>query len=326
MMRIRVYILLIGVASLMLRANAQQTIQFSQYMFNGLAVNPAYAGYKEDWTINLSGRQQWTGVDGSPKTATISVDGVTSGENKNMGLGFLVTNDRLGPENNSAAYVNYSYRLRLDDDDTKRLCFGVAAGVIQYTINGSLFNASDITDSAIPIGTQSNITPDFRAGIYYYSPAFYLGASMLNLIPQTNLDPNTAILKQERTLYVTAGFMVPLSEAVNWKPSAMVKEDFKGPTNLNVASLFLLGNVLWLGAGYSTGVTIWNKPDLQSNLSKSDDVSGIIQVSISPRFRVGYSYDFVTSKLPGYQSGSHEISVSIGFGRSKGRILSPRFF
>jgi type IX secretion system PorP/SprF family membrane protein len=326
MKSLKKYTLLVFIAFVSIKSYAQQTIQFSQYMFNGLAVNPAYAGYKEDWTINLSGRQQWTGVDGSPKTATISVDGVTSGETKNMGLGFLVTNDRLGPENNSAAYVNYSYRLRLDDDDTKRLCFGVAAGVIQYTINGSLFNASDITDSAIPVGTQSNITPDFRAGIYYYSPAFYLGASMLNLVPQTNLDPNTAILKQERTLYVTAGFMVPLSEAVNWKPSAMVKEDFKGPTNLNIASLFLLGNVLWLGAGYSTGVTIWNKPDLQSNLSKSDDVSGIVEVNISPRFRVGYSYDFVTSKLPGYQSGSHEISVSMGFGRSKGRILSPRFF
>src|ERR1700744_2273046 len=100
MKSLKKYTLLVFIAFVSIKSYAQQTIQFSQYMFNGLAVNPAYAGYKEDWTINLSGRQQWTGVDGSPKTATISVDGVTSGETKNMGLGFLVTNDRLGPENN----------------------------------------------------------------------------------------------------------------------------------------------------------------------------------------------------------------------------------
>src|SRR5437879_1328217 len=87
---------------------AQQTLQYSQYMFNGLAVNPAYAGYKEDWTLSLGSRLQWAGVDGAPKTNSLSIDGVTNGDTKNIGLGFLVNNDRLGPENNSSVYINYA--------------------------------------------------------------------------------------------------------------------------------------------------------------------------------------------------------------------------
>jgi len=305
---------------------AQQTMQFSEYMFNGMAVNPAYAGYKEDWTLNLSGRLQWTGVDGAPKTSTLSVDGVTDGYKKNVGIGFLVTNDRLGPENNSAAYINYAYRIRLDAADTKRLCFGIAAGGIEYTINGSLFNAADITDGSIQSGAQSNFTPDFRAGAYYYSPFFYMGASVLNLLPQTNLNPNSAIVPQVRTLYVTTGFMVPISPAISWKPAVMFKEDFKGPTNMDVSSFFLIGKVLWLGAAYSSSVTLWNKPNLQSDLNKNDALTGMIDISVNSRIRVGYAYDIVTSQLPGFQNGSHEVSISIGFGRRNGRILSPRYF
>src|ERR1700709_233243 len=116
MSEIRKYIMLIIIAFSFIKSYGQQTVQFSQYMFNGLAVNPAYAGYKEDWTLSLCSRLQWAGVEGAPKTSTLSIDGVTDSRSKNIGLGFLVTNDRLGPENNSSAYINYAYRLRLDAD------------------------------------------------------------------------------------------------------------------------------------------------------------------------------------------------------------------
>src|SRR4051812_44965351 len=121
------YILLIGFGLCLAKTQAQQTIQFSQYMFNGLALNPAYAGYKEDWTVNLSSRIQWVGINDAPQTGTASIDGVIS-DSKNVGLGFIATFDRLGPESTSAVYANYAYRLRLDNDDTKRLCFGFAVG------------------------------------------------------------------------------------------------------------------------------------------------------------------------------------------------------
>src|SRR5476651_756361 len=98
----KLYILLIAMASFTINATAQQTLQFSQYMFNGLALNPAYAGYKEDVTLNLSSRIQWVGINDAPQTSTVSVDGLTNSTNKNVGLGLLATLDRLGPENTSS--------------------------------------------------------------------------------------------------------------------------------------------------------------------------------------------------------------------------------
>ncbi len=173
MLRKRKYILFILAFSLS-KSYAQQTLQLSQYIFNGLAVNPAYAGYKENWTINLSSRLQWEGVDGAPKTSTLSIDGVTNDDTRNVGLGLLVTNDRLGPENNSSVYANYAYRLRLSRDDSQRLCFGIGAGVSEFGIDGSLFNAANTTDASIPLGVQYKLVPDFRVGLYYYSPDMYV--------------------------------------------------------------------------------------------------------------------------------------------------------
>ncbi|MCC8425838.1 type IX secretion system membrane protein PorP/SprF [Mucilaginibacter sp. UR6-11] len=320
------YILSIIIILGLSKSYAQQTIQLSQYIFNGLVVNPAYAGYKEDWTVNLSSRLQWVGVDGAPKTGTLSVDGVTDPDTKNIGLGLLVTNDRLGPENNSAVYANYAYRIRLNNDDSQRLCFGVGVGAIVYTIDGSLFNTGSSTDPAISPYLQNKLAPDFRAGVYYYSPLFYLGASALNLIPNAYPDPVSIFIKEVRTYYLTTGFVIPVSSDVNWKPSVLYKEDFKGPSNISAASYFLFGDILWVGASYSTSISLWNKPNLQGDLNKNGALTGAVAVNITPQCRFGYSYDFGTGKLSGYQSASHEVSFSYSFKRAKGRILSPRFF
>jgi type IX secretion system PorP/SprF family membrane protein len=319
------YIFLILAFSLH-KSYAQQTIHLSQYIFNGLAVNPAYAGYKEDWTINLSSRLQWAGVDGAPKTSTLSVDGVTNPDNKTIGLGLLVTNDRLGPENNSSIYANYSFRIRLNDDDSQRLCLGVGIGAILYNIDGSLFNTGNITDPLIAAGVQNKLAPDFRLGIYYYSPLFYIGASGLNMVPDAYPDPVSVFVKQVRTYYLTTGFIVPISAELNWKPSVLIKEDFKGPTNINAATYFLISDLIWVGASYSTSVALWNKTNLQSDLTRMDAITGVAAVNITPQCRFGYSYDFGTSKLPGYQTASHEISFTYSFKRARGRILSPRYF
>ena len=308
--------------------SAQQTVQFSQYVFNGLAVNPAYAGYKEDWTLNLSSRLQWTGFAGAPKTATTSIDGVTDGDNKNVGVGLIFTEDNLGPENTLSVYLNYAYRLRLDDDDTRRLSFGLAFGGAQYRLNGSELSAIDIGDSSVPVGTESRFTPDFRFGAYYYSPNIYVGASVFNLLANTlkDITTSTPLISQQQTVYLTAGGLIPLSEFVGFKPSVLIKEDFKGPTNIDLTGCLAFNNSIWLGGSYRTGVAIWNKNNLQSSLENADAVSAIAEFYINDHFRIGYSFDFTISKLANYQNGSHELSLSISFPRKKVRIASPRYF
>ncbi len=317
--------LLLIVAFSVIKSYAQQTIQFSQYVFNGLAVNPAYAGYKEDWNISLSSRIQWTGIDGAPQTNTVSADGLTN--NSNIGLGVVATSDRLGPQSTSSFYANYAYRIQLDDNDTRRLSFGLAAGLVQYSLDGSKFTATDVGDGSVPSGYESKLTPDFRFGIYYYTPSFYAGASVLNALSgATSFIDNPAVVRETRHLYVTTGVMVPLTDNIDWKPSIMVKEDFKSPTNLDLNSFILLNKIIWLGASYRTGVVIWNKSNLQSGLDKSDAVAAIFDMYVNDRFRFGYSYDFTTSKLASYQSGTHEISLTLTFKSKKPRILSPRYF
>ena len=310
------------------RMCAQQTIQFSQYVFNGLAINPAYAGYKDDWTFNLSSRIQWVGINDAPQTGTLSADGLLSQYNKNVGLGVIATFDRLGPENTSSLYINYAYRLRLNEEDTRRLCFGLAVGGEQYSIDGSKFNATDQGDGIIPLGVESKLSPDVRAGLYYYSPGFYFGASVFNLLTGSGLKAidNTTVVQMVRTAYFTTGVLVPVSDHIELKPSVMIKEDFKGPTNLDISSYLLFNKVVWLGASYRTGVAIWKKNSLQTIADNEDAVAAMAQFYINDHLRVGYSFDFTTSKLANYQNGSHEISLSLTLPSRKPRIINPRYF
>ena len=326
MAKLKIYTVLSSLLLLAGRLLAQQTVQFSQYVFNGLAVNPAYAGYKEDWTVNLSSRIQWVGFPGAPQTGVTSIDG-TAANNSNVGLGLIATFDRLGPETISSIYANYAYRLQLDELDTKRLCFGIGFGAEQYSLNGSEFTPIDAGDPGVPAGLVSKFTPDFRFGAYYYSPNVYVGASVFNLLAQAidNIDGDTPLIKPDRTLYLTGGTLLPLAKDIDLRPSLMIKEDFKGPTNLNITAFLAFNRKIWLGASYSTGVPIW-KSNLQNNLDNADAVTAIVEFYINDHFRVGYSYDFTTSALANYQSGSHEISLTLSFGRAKQRIVSPRYF
>ena len=309
------------------RASAQQTLQFSQYVFNGLAVNPAYAGYREDITLNLSSRLQWVGISGAPQTNTVSVDGLLNTDTKNVGLGIIATSDKLGPQNTSSIYGNYAYRLRLDDDDTRRLSFGLAIGLVQYSINGSEFSATDVNDASIPAGNQSKLTPDARLGAYYVTPSFYIGLSALNVLTGAgSFVDNPQLLKQNRHFYLTSGLLVPINETLDWKPSLMWKEDFKAPTNIDLSNYLLINKTLWIGASYRRAVSLWKKTNLQNNLDPNDAIAAMIRIDASSRLHIGYSYDFTLSSLASYQSGTHELSVSISFPGKKPRILSPRYF
>jgi type IX secretion system PorP/SprF family membrane protein len=309
------------------KSYSQQTIQFSQYVFNGLAVNPAYAGYKDDITLNLSSRIQWVGINGAPQTNTISIDGLTNGETKNVGLGLWASTDELGPQSTTAVYANYSYRIRFDANDTKRLCFGIGAGLLQYNIDASKFNATDVSDGLLPTGNQSKLTPDFRVGIYYYSSSMYIGASVLSLMPASpNTSSSAAIVTQIRHVYLTGGAMVQLSESMALKPSIMIKEDFRGPTNVDLTAFLLMNKTLWLGASYRTGVPLLKTNNLQSDLDKNDAFAAMIEFYAGDSFRIGYAYDFSTNSLLTKQTGSHELSLTYSFRGKKPRIINPRYF
>lgn len=312
------------------RLAAQQNIQFSQYVFNSLSVNPAYAGYKEEWFAQLALRSQWMGVEGAPKTGAISIDGIVDPRDRKMGLGFQVTSDKIGPQFTTAITANYAYRLQLNGDDTQRISFGIGVGVVQYNLSGDMLNTSEGGDQALALTDESKIKPDMRLGVYYNSDYWYLGLSLLDAFSGsgvTNITRSPSFnIARSRHAYFIAGTLVNVSPEMRIRPSLLIKEDFRGPTSMDMNVMTIFNDKLWLGASYRTGFGLWKKQISEQHLGKQNSVSGIVQVFISERFRMGYSYDYVTSKLGSNQNGSHELTMGLTFGRVPRSFICPRVF
>jgi len=316
--------------------HAQQNIQFTQYIFNSMSVNPAYTGYKEEWFGQLGLRSQWVGLDGAPQTGLLSIDGVVDPVNKRHGLGLQITADELGPQSATSAYANYAFRLRLNEEDTQRLSFGVGAGMTQYSLDGALLDPVDGGDQVIPAGKISNWVPDVRFGVYYYNPKWYAGVSVMDLLSgdQSNNifrwdNTTTDNIRRRRHMYFIGGALFNLSRGLDLRPSLLVKEDFRGPTSLDVNAMFIFGQRLWLGAGWRTGVTVFKREYSRisgNSLSNRNAFSAITQIYLTNTLRIGYSYDYIVSQLSSVQNGSHEVTLGVTFGRRANRLLSPRFF
>ncbi|WP_113653576.1 PorP/SprF family type IX secretion system membrane protein [Pedobacter namyangjuensis] len=311
-----------------LLAVAQQDAQYSQYMFNGIYINPAYAGYKEQLNVHSFYRNQWTGITGAPKSMSLAVDAIAN--SGNVGLAFQVASDKLGAQNSVSAYANYAYRLRVGKSESSRLALGVGVGVLQQGIDGNNLNARDEGDNFIPIGNQNEIVPDARAGVFYSDDRFYAGFSADNLIAQYILNQrNLSVYFQtpKTHFYFTAGMLLPINESVQIKPSFLLKDDRGGPTSLDINAFVLLGNKIWVGGSYRTAVKLYNKSYLQSNLQKTNSAVGMVEFFATNFLRLGYAYDQTLSSLAGYSGGSHEISVGFTIKPKKGiKMLTPRYF
>ncbi|WPQ62226.1 type IX secretion system membrane protein PorP/SprF [Chitinophaga sancti] len=318
-----------------LRAHAQQEVQFSQYVFNGLSVNPAYAGYKEELYLHSSYRQQWAGFPGAPVTGTISADGLTDYSDGRVGWGVLTAFEKLGPQSSTALFVNYSYRMPMDWESEKTLAVGLGVGVTNYSVDGSNRKYVDADDPDVILGRQSTLVPDARVGLYYNSATSFVGVSVLNLFSAYTSGKIFlgngllySTLRKSRHLYLSAGTIFSLNQEVQLKPSIMVKGDFKGPVNVDVNVFVLLQETLWLGASYRTGFNYPGNTNLQPNLDPNNAFSLMMEVYANDNFRIGYSYDFSTSGISRYQRGSHELSlgITIPSSASMNKVQCPRHF
>ena len=315
---------------------AQQNIQFTQYMFNSMSVNPAYTGYKEEWFGQLGLRSQWVNLEGAPQTGLLSIDGIVDPVNKRHGIGMQIIADKLGPQAATSAYANYAFRLRLNEEDTQRLSFGIGAGVTQYSLDGAMLDPIEGGDQVLPAGKISNWVPDIRFGVYYYNPKWYAGVSVMDLLSgdQSNNifrwdNTTTDNIRRKRHLYFIGGALFNLSKGLDLRPSLLVKEDFKGPTSVDLNAMFIFGQRFWLGAGWRTGVSVFKREYNRvsgNSLNGRNSFSAITQLYVTNTLRIGYSYDHVVSSLANVQNGSHEITLGVTFGKKAQRVLSPRFF
>lgn len=301
---------------------AQQEVQFSQYVFNGLSVNPAYAGYKEELYLHSTYRQQWTAFPGAPQTGTVALDGLTDVYSKRVGVGGQLTWDKLGPQECISLYGSYAYRIPVgnNDDEDNRLSIGLGLGIAQYAVDGNSRKYVDADDPDIILGKQSTLVPDARFGIYYATSRSYIGISVTDLFSaytggKIYLGNGTlyTTLRKTRHVYLTGGAIIYLNEDLKLKPSLMIKDDFRGPTSADLNVFLLLQDKLWLGASYRAGLNLWGKEDLQKDLNPNAALSFMIEVFAADNIRLGYSYDVSTNGISKYQRGSHELSIGILF-------------
>ena len=309
---------------------AQQNIQFTQYMINPLSINPAYAGYKEQWFLQTTVRSQWIGINGAPRTNQISVDGITNSEDKRFGVGLQITSDQLGPQSTTSVYGDYAYRIQLDAEDTKRLSFGIGVGITKYGLNGSMLYTTDANDPILSKNIIDTYIPDFRFGVYYSSPRWYLGFSVLDMLSSQlgGWDAaDTANIIRKPHFYLIAGTLFDLADKIKLRPGLLFKEDLQGPTSLDINAMMIYDNKFWVGLSYRTAIALWSKNyDKGWGLTRRNSVSGIVQINVTDNFKVGYSYDYMINGLEVIQHGSHELTLGWTIPSRSQRLLSPRFF
>jgi type IX secretion system PorP/SprF family membrane protein len=286
---------------------AQQDAQYTQYMYNMNIINPAYAGSKiGTLSVSLLGRTQWSGVPGAPQTGTLSVHSPIT---ERMGLGVSVYADKIGPVNEEFVFADYSYTLPVGYYDN--LAFGVKVGV-------SIFNAS-LIDLETIIKDDHNFAqnlagakPNFGFGMFYYSDIYYVGLSIPNLLKTTYLEKNGGVVtdvSKNSHLFLTGGYVFDLTYDWRFKPSTMIKATLGAPVSVDLSANFLFDEALEVGASYRLG----------------DSVSLLMGAQVTESLRVGYSYDFTTSELRKFNSGSHELILLFDI-LTTYDIISPRFF
>lgn len=310
-------------------ARAQQEVQLSQYMFNGLALNPALAGSYETFNAQLLYRMQWQGLEGAPRTQIGSVDGVITQSNS-MGWGLSVVGEQMGLMKTVGAYASYAYRIRLNELDD-RLSLGLSAGAMQEAFGGI---TRDFSSTGQPIYDESDDDalapetrwrPDFRVGAYYnYGKTIYAGISASNLGSFINLNTDSLHLNNPH-IYLTGGFNYYFNDDYKWKISPSLLACY----TLNERPL-VDGNVaityndrVWVGVGMRV-VLPFNGP----NGSVYNALAIMVEGWITQSLRLGYCYDYSMTKMGvgGVQNGSHEVSLGFTLSRKMSVVRSPKNF
>lgn len=297
---------------------AQQTPQYSQYIFNGMILNPAYAGSKGFLNANAIYRSQWAGLEGAPRTATFSLDGVNVTDR--IGWGGYVVQDRIGAQSHTTLSGNAAVRLKTSQAGV--FSFGLALGASFFTFDPARIKTATPNDPAFAGSQENALTPDLKAGLYYHTRKFYTGFSVANLV-----QFGVGQLMQPRPhLFLTSGYVLALGDQLKFKPSFLIKDDLHAPANADLNAFLLLAERLWLGASYRTRLDIWQRLEgEQTGLEPAAAMAYMLELYPTDKIRIGYAYDRTKS---GFNNlGSHEISLGYYFIRPQGmRTLTPRYF
>ncbi|MBL7919496.1 MAG: type IX secretion system membrane protein PorP/SprF [Bacteroidia bacterium] len=279
---------------------SQQLPQYTQYMLNEMAINPAVAGKDEFADVRSNSRYQWIGITDAPRTYMLTLHGPI--KDKNMGIGMNLYTDIVGPTRRTGLNFSYAYHMKLKDD--MFLSMGLSAGVLQWGIDGSKLYLRDSGDENLLSTYQTTYVPDFGAGIYFHKKdRFYVGLS----VPQLYQAPiklyegagkNSKIINH---FNFNAAYKFDLGDDFKIEPSFLVKYAIPAPPKLDIGARVIYQEQIWLGGAYR----------------HNDAFTALIGYFYKNYLMIGYSYDFTTTNIKKYSSGTHEIMLGIRFSKKQ---------
>lgn len=300
----------IAIVSLLLLSHsallAQQDPQYTQYMYNPVNINPAYAGSRGVTTIFGLHRAQWVGLDGAPVTNAASVNAPVG---KNVGLGFTFVNDKIGPTDTNLISADFSYTIRVNDN--YKLALGLKGSAQLFNVDYTKLNIYDPNDPRFQNNIVNKFTPNIGAGAFMYSDNSYFGLSVPNILETEHYEDNDITVAKERFhVYAMAGHVFELAYNWKFKPAALAKVVQGAPLQLDLTANVLYNDRFTLGLAYR-----WDAA-----------VSILAGVQVTDGLFIGYTYDTDTTALANYNSGSHEIFLRFELFRKYEKVMNPRFF
>ncbi|MFT5752009.1 MAG: type IX secretion system PorP/SprF family membrane protein [Flavobacteriales bacterium] len=292
---------------------AQQDPQYTQYMYNTVAINPAYAGNRGVTSIVGLHRSQWVGLDGAPRTQSLSVHSPI-GEGK-VGLGLSIVNDALGPADETYIGIDFSYTI--DTSDKGKLSFGLKGGGHILDVDFTKLNLFNPGDPSFARNIDNKFSPVIGAGLYYHTDNLYFGLSVPNLLQTNHFESGVnnaeSFIAEERIHYYgILGYTFDLSENLKFKPSTLVKAVTGAPLQVDLSANVLMYKKLHAGIAYR-----W-----------SAALSAMVGFQVSDSMLIGLAYDRESTDLGdvSYNDGSFEVFFRFELFKEYDRMLTPRFF
>ena len=290
-------------------AYGQQEPSFTQYMYNTMTINPAYAGTRDVLSANLLYRSQWIGIEGAPQTQSLTVHSPIS--DGRMGLGLNVINDQVGPVSETMFSGTYSYILPINRYTS--ISFGLNAGAELFNIDFTELNIFDEQDTSFQNNVNNKISPQVGVGAMIYNDLFYVSLSVPKLLRTEYYDAENSsntVATSRAHYYLTSGYVFDVNDNIRFKPSILSRYVSGSPLRVDVSANFLINDAFSVGASY--------------RLSSSYGIMTTYQ--ISDAILAGVSYDRDSSELRNFNDGTFEIFLRFELFKKYRKMYTPRFF
>lgn len=286
---------------LMSNLEAQQLPQYTQYMLNEMAINPAVAGKDNYADVRSNNRYQWLGITDAPRTYMLTLH--SPFKNRHMGLGTHIYTDIVGPTRRVGISLAYAYHIKVAEKT--RVSLGISAGIQQWGIDGHKLHLHDAGDENLLTQYQTKIVPDLGAGLYVHNDKWYLGISAPQLYESPiklyeNGDHKGTLVTH---FLVNGAYKFDVGDDFKVEPSFMLKYANPAPVKLDVGARVIYQEQVWLGVGYR----------------HNDAYTALIGFMYKNYLMIGYSYDFTTTNLKKYSTGTHELMLGLRFSKQQSK-------